>query len=279
MTQSEAKEFQAIVWKYYDNHGRTMPWRANTRPYYILVSELMLQQTQVSRVLPKFEHFIATFPDVQALACAPLAAVLSSWIGLGYNRRARFLHAAAQRIVEVYGGVLPTDREQLESLPGVGVNTAGAILTYAYNQPVLFVETNVRTVYLHHFFAEAEAVDDKDILQLLDQTMDKKRPREWYWALMDYGTHLKAVHGNNIARSKQYKKQSTFKGSARQMRGEIIRRLHERSQTATELETGLNDPRVLPALESLKRDGLVQETKDLFHLTGAEMTSLTGKEL
>lgn len=240
---------------------RDMPWRRDTRPYFVLVSELMLQQTQVSRVIPKFEAFIAAFPDAKALAQASLADVLGHWQGLGYNRRAKFLHDAAKQVAAL--GKFPDTFEQLVKLPGVGKNTAGAILAYSFNQPVVFVETNIRTVYIHYFFADNFAVDDKEILEKLTDTLDHEHPREFYWSLMDYGSWLKASGVRNIDRSRHYKKQSRLEGSLRQMRGEIIRRL-ARGQRLEEL---VGDDRFEPALAGLLHDGLIIRKKDGFYLT------------
>lgn len=163
-----------------------MPWRSDTRPYYVLVSEVMLQQTQVDRVIPKFLEFIHKFPDAASLAETPLGEVLVLWSGLGYNRRAKYLHEAAKMVMTDFGGEFPTDVDGLIKLPGVGQNTAGAMMAYAHDQPVLFVETNVRTVYFHHFFEDGEKVTDGQIRALLEQTIDMQHPREFYWALMDY---------------------------------------------------------------------------------------------
>ena len=185
----EVEEFQRLLRQQGEELYRDMPWRQDTRPYYVLVSELMLQQTQVDRVIPKFEAFIKRFPSEKELAKAPLAEVLKQWQGLGYNRRAKFLHEAAKQIVEL--GEFPHDEAGLLALPGVGKNTAGAIRAYAYNQPAVFIETNVRAVYIHHFFADSDTVDDKDIRELLEETVDREYPRDFYWALMDYGTRLK----------------------------------------------------------------------------------------
>ena len=139
-------DFQELIWEKGRELYRDMPWRDDTRPYYVLVSELMLQQTQVDRVIPKFDAFITRFPDEAALAAASLADVLTLWSGLGYNRRAKYLHDAAKMIMAEFSGIFPTTYDELVKLPGVGPNTAGAIMTYAYNQPVVFIETNVRTV-------------------------------------------------------------------------------------------------------------------------------------
>ncbi|MCA9327351.1 A/G-specific adenine glycosylase, partial [Candidatus Saccharibacteria bacterium] len=140
----ETDEFQRLLRQHGEELYRDMPWRSDTRPYYVLVSELMLQQTQVDRVIPKFQAFIAAFPDERILAQASLADVLKLWQGLGYNRRAKFLHDAAKHVVA--SGDFPLDEAGLVTLPGVGKNTAGAIMAYAYNQPAIYVETNVRAV-------------------------------------------------------------------------------------------------------------------------------------
>lgn len=242
-----------------------MPWRQDTRPYYVLVSELMLQQTQVDRVVPKFEAFIATFPSEYELAAASLADVLKLWQGLGYNRRAKFLHEAAKMVVEI--GAFPSDEQELVLLPGVGKNTAGAILAYAYNQSSLYIETNVRAVYIHHFFADLDEVDDKDIRTILEQTIDREHPREFYWALMDYGSWLKK-QGVLPGRSKHYKKQAPLKGSVREVRGQIVRELSRADVALDQLrQTITADERFAPALAGLLKDGLVTQSGDILHLT------------
>lgn len=259
--------FQQLIAEKGKQHWRDMPWRQDTRPYYVLVSELMLQQTQVPRVVPKFEQFVATFPTEQALAAAPLADVLVLWQGLGYNRRAKFLHTAAQMIVNDFSGQFPGSVAELQRLPGVGANTAGAIAAYAFNNPSIFVETNVRTVYLHHYFADAIDVQDAQIVAMLETTLDRNNPRQFYQALMDYGAWLKASGVKNIDRSKHYKKQPTFAGSLRQMRGEILRRL---AAGAIDWRDDIeHDERFPRALSELVRDGLVQHTADDYRLTGA----------
>lgn len=246
---------------------RPMPWRDDTRGYYVLVSEVMLQQTQVARVLPKFAAFIARFPDEQALARAPLAEVLELWQGLGYNRRARFLHEAAKQIAG--RGRFPDSRAELLALPGVGANTAGAILAYSFNQPVVFLETNIRTVYLHHFFADSVAVDDRDITPLLEATLDRAQPREFYWGLMDYGAWLKSHGVRNVSSSKHYKKQSRLAGSVRQMRGQIIAALVDRGELSdAALRRHVHaDERFAPAIEGLVRDQLVRRTEQGYTLS------------
>ncbi len=247
---------------------RDMPWRDDTRPYYVLVSELMLQQTQVSRVIPKFTEFVAAFPDEAALASASLADVLTRWQGLGYNRRAKFLHDSAKRIANEFGGVFPLEHEQILSLPGVGKNTCGAIEAYAFNRPSLFIETNVRTVYIHHFYPGVEGIPDSSIHEKLAATIDRTRPREFYWALMDYGSWLKASGVRNVASSKHYVKQSALQGSVRQVRGHMVRLLTNGASTEQQLRRDVQaDTRFERALDGLISDGLVARTGELIHLT------------
>jgi A/G-specific adenine glycosylase len=229
-----------------------------------MVSELMLQQTQVARVIPKFQAFIEQFPNSRALAAAELGAVLRAWQGLGYNRRARFLWQAAQIVDNLKH--FPNTPESLVKLPGVGVNTAGAILAYSDNFPAAFVETNIRTVYIHHFFADRTDVSDKEIVMLVHQTLDREHPREFYWALMDYGSHLKATVGNANKASKHYAKQSAFHGSRRQVRGRIIRLLGDHSYGAPELLQALQDERSEAILAELVREGMVQHSGQSYHL-------------
>lgn len=250
-----------------DELYRSMPWRDDTRPYYVLVSELMLQQTQVTRVVPKFEAFIERFPDERSLAGASLAEVLKLWQGLGYNRRAKFLHEATKMIMNEYGGEFPEDEAGLLKLPGVGRNTAGAIRAYAFNQPSIFVETNIRTVYIHHFFHDRFEVDDKQIIEKLSETIDTENARSFYWAVMDYGAWLKANGVRNVANSKHYKKQPPLKGSLREARGEIIRQLTSGDKSHEELQDSVAmSDRFIQALESLERDGLLATVGDRIYL-------------
>lgn len=251
--------FTRTVWRYYDRYGRhDLPWRQTRIPYRILVSELMLQQTQVARVIPKYLVFIATFPTPRSLAEAPLAAVLRLWQGLGYNRRAKFLHEAA-KVIAREG--FPTAYEGIRQLPGVGSYTAGAILAFAYKKSVPVIETNIRTVYLHHFFSNETDVSDADILALVSETLPKRRSvREWYYALMDYGAHLKVEVGNKNSKSRHYTVQSRFAGSDRQLRGAIIRLLAKGGGTVRALSAALpkSDPeRLAVQLVRLQAEGLV----------------------
>ena len=187
----EIRNFRLQVYRYFKRHGRTLPWRSDYDPYHILVSEVMLQQTQVDRVSDTFASFIERFPDIVALAASPLDAVLAQWRGLGYNRRAVRLREAAKIIQRDYGGMVPSDTDMLRRLPGIGPATAASIAAFAYNQPTLFLETNIRTAFIHHFFNEQKVIEDAAILPLAATALDRRNPRKWYSALMDYGSMLK----------------------------------------------------------------------------------------
>jgi len=260
MTKKE-RQFQAFVLDWYEKCGRhDLPWRRDYNPYKILVSELMLQQTQVQRVVPKYEAFIKQYPTVQKLAQASLGDVLRLWQGLGYNRRAKFLLQCAQTVVDEYDGVFPTDYVVLLGLPGIGPYTAAAICAFAYNQPVELIETNVRQVYIHHFFTIAEEVTDAQILEKVRRTLPEGQSRQWYAALMDYGTHLKSLHGNNTRVVKGYTKQSKFKGSNREVRGAILRMLTTQPLTKTQLWAELepyDQTKIQPQLEVLLGDSMI----------------------
>jgi len=269
ISAAQITAFQKTVWDFYRIHHRAMPWRSEPTPYFVLVSELMLQQTQVARVLAKFAAFIRKFPTVESLAAAPLADVLAAWSGLGYNRRAKFLWQAAQAVVRDHGGQVPRTQQALVELPGVGQNTAGAILAYAYNEPTVFIETNIRTVFIHHFFGNhKDAVSDAELRELVAATLPVENPREWYWALMDYGTELKSTVGGQLERVKNYKQQSPFKGSRRQIRGQVIKLLIEqRSVNLDELKLLIHDERLQDVCNELVAEGMVVQKADELHLT------------
>jgi A/G-specific adenine glycosylase len=263
------RRFCTEVWEYYVRHGRrSLPWRTTKNPYRILVSEIMLQQTQVERVVPKYRSFLKQFPTVHALAEAPLGEVLRTWQGLGYNRRAKMLHQCAQKVVSEYRGIFPKTHAELVKLPGVGHYTAGAVMAFAFGTAVPIIETNIRSVYIHHFFKDDVAVADREILKIVERTLDHSNVREWYYALMDYGVHVKKEFGNPNTRSKHHAVQSTFKNSDRQIRGAIIRFLTQQRATRLKLHAALpfDMQRIDEQLEKLEREGLIQKTRKLFSL-------------
>ncbi len=255
-SNKQVAAFRRIVWAHYRACGRyTLPWRKTHEPYKILVSELMLQQTQVDRVVPFYRAFLRRFPTVRALAKAPLADVLEVWSGLGYNRRAKYLHDAARDIVASHRGVMPREYPSLRAIRGIGPYTANAVRVFAFNEPEVLIETNVRTAIIHHFFTRVRAVPDYEIEKIAAMAATQQDPRQWHSALFDYGAHLKVSGVRNNARSVHYTKQSRFEGSLRQARGKILRAL------ANGENMGLRNPYMLRALEGLERDGLIEREK------------------
>jgi A/G-specific adenine glycosylase len=224
---AERDEFRAAIHENYRLRGRSFPWRETEDPYAILVSEIMLQQTQTERVVPKYAAWLARFPTAEALAASTLPDAFALWSGLGYNRRARFLREACKTVAADYGGVFPRDADALDALPGIGAYTARAVSTFAFGKPEVFIETNIRSVFLFHFFSGQPpgSVHDREILPLVEQTLERGEPRVWYYALMDYGAQLKKAVRNPNRASAHYAKQSRFAGSLRQARGAILRAL------------------------------------------------------
>lgn len=209
---------------------RDLPWRRTSDPYAVLVSEVMLQQTQVKRVDGRWQRWLSRFPSIDALAAADAADVLDEWQGMGYNRRALSLWRMAGQVRD-QGGDVPTELEELVRLPGVGPATAAGVRAFAFDLPGVYLETNVRAVFLDAFFPGAEGVPDALVVPLVrdtcppdasDPTCD---PRTWYWALLDLGAHLKATTSNPTRRSKGYVRQSRFEGSHRQKRAALLRML------------------------------------------------------
>ncbi len=269
------REFRRVVWGFYKTQGRhELPWRQTQDPYRILVSEVMLQQTQVERVIPYYTKFLKKFPTVRTLAKASLSEVLILWQGLGYNRRAKMLHLAAKEVVEKYKGQFPEGVDTLESLPGIGPYTARAIAAFAYNQDVVFIETNLRTVITHHFFRDTDLVEDKEIMKILadlfpNSKKEGQTSREWYAALMDYGSYLKRSGVRINSKSKTYTKQSKFAGSDRQVRGIILKALTESTMTKMQLFKLLTEERktqIETQLKKLEGEGFVLRKRARYQL-------------
>lgn len=269
----QERQFIEAVWLFFKESGRSdLPWRQTHNPYNVLVSELMLQQTQVDRVIPKYQAFITQWPTLSDLAKAPLSKVLMMWQGLGYNRRAKFLLEAAKHVSIQLGGKFPESYGELQTLPGVGPYTAGAIMAFAYNTPVPLIETNVRRVFIHHFFKDQTGVTDAEILKLVKKTLPTENVRIWYAALMDYGASLKKEYGNMNVQSKHYTKQSKFEGSDRQIRGAIVRYLatHYAGLTKTELIhacVGVERNRLGKQLEALVGEGILVQKNTRYLLS------------
>ncbi|MFA6263372.1 MAG: hypothetical protein WCW33_02695 [Candidatus Babeliales bacterium] len=267
---NDLQQFQRLIKDYYANNQRCFPWREQITPYCIVVSEIMLQQTQTDRVVQKFDTFVKKFPTFNALAAASFHEVLLLWKGLGYNRRAMALQNTARRVVEEFHGILPTEPEILESFPGIGPATARSIVAFAFNQPTVFIETNIRTVFIHFFFNNRTNISDKEIEPLVAQTVDKSNPREWYYALMDYGVMLKKSIGNVSRLSKHYHKQSPFKGSERQLRGLILQYLLEYPDGLGELElvtlVGRDEKLVGKVITDLQNECFISYEKNMWRI-------------
>lgn len=261
LTARLVKQFRALILRLYATQGRSLPWRETSDPYAILVSEIMLQQTQVERVLEKYPQFLEAFPDFPALALAPLQEVLKVWVGMGYNRRAQALKKIAATVMKEYQGALPPSAKILGGLPGIGNYTASALLVFAFNQPAVLLETNIRTTFIHFFFRDDTNIPDRALLPLIDQTMDRYAPRTWYNALMDYGVMLKRLYGNPARRSAHYRRQSPFAGSTRQIRGAVLRLLTEETSLGEKdiiARVGKTPQRVREVLASLETEGFIR---------------------
>ena len=190
---------------------------------------------------------------------------MKSWQGLGYNRRALSLKTAAQVLVNNYNGKIPRSREELKKLPGVGEATAASVCAFAFGKSVVFIETNIRSVFIHLFFKSAHAIKDSQILPLIEQTLDINNPRQWYYALMDYGVFLKERFGNPSRGSAHYRKQSPFHGSNRQLRGRLLKVLVNKkriSVSSLSKQVEASGDVVSKALEQLLKEGLVKKTRN-----------------
>lgn len=264
-------EFQKRIIEFYSENERSFPWRETRDPYRILVSELMLQQTQTDRVAAKYGPFVDRFPDFGSLASAGLSEVFALWKGLGYNRRAKALHDSAARVIEEHDGVLPADPSLLETFPGIGPYTARAVCAFAFDMPVVFVETNIRRVFIHFFFPDEQKVHDRRLLPLIEVTLDRMAPRRWYYALMDYGAALRRQVPNPNVRSAHYVRQAPFENSNRQIRGRILGAISERGcldeKTLSAL-VGFSRERVRRSLIQLQEDGLVVCEEGSYRIPG-----------
>lgn len=254
------KPFQELIYVYYDHAGRIFPWRETREPYKIFISEVMLQQTQTDRVVQKYLSWIKRFPSFKALAKASFPEVLEEWQGLGYNRRAKFLHESAKKSIEHFNGSIPNNPEELVEFPGIGSNTAASITAFAFNKPVVFIETNIRALYIHMFFRGQTDVHDNDLMIFIEETLDRENAKEWYNALMDYGVMLKKKYKNPSRKSKHHTKQKAFKGSDREIRGAILKALVSRdSIPLNELPRLIdkNPERVEKNVANLEKEGFV----------------------
>jgi A/G-specific adenine glycosylase len=265
INDTDASVFRQKVMHFYMENRRSMPWRDlpedNVERFYrVLVSEMMLQQTQVSRVLPKYIEWMNSLSTLKDAQSASLHQILLLWSGLGYNRRGKYVYDILQ---ELKARRLPASIEELTCFKGIGHNTAAAILVYTYDQPHVFVETNIRTVMIAEFYGFLDKVSDRQILECVKETLPKSGYRDWYYALMDYGTHLKKL-GYTARASSQYKKQSRFEGSTRQLLAGILREVITSKQGITwhDLLVQFSDNRTEQMIKNLVEDGLLELDDD-----------------
>lgn len=252
--------------EYYGEYGRhDLPWRTKQAPYYVAVSEIMLQQTQVDRVIPFFKNWMKQFPSWKALANAPQSDVLRAWKGLGYNSRALRLQKLAQVVTDEYKERIPSDYGLLLKLPGIGPYTAGAIRAFAFNEYTPLIETNIRRIFIHHFFKGESNISDAEIFEVMSDIGEVNEPREWYAALMDYGSTLpKIIKHNPNKQSKHYTKQSKFQGSDRQIRGKILDILLESKKLPKERvfeKLGDEHERYQKIVDQLEKENFIKQTK------------------
>ena len=202
---------------------RDLPWRNIDDAYGVLVSEVMLQQTQVARVLRYWERWMSLFPTIDALAAADTPLVLETWQGLGYNRRALALKRCCEECSANRSGMLPRTVDELVALPGIGPATAAGVMAFAYNLPSIYIETNVRSVFLHELFPSSDGVSDKQLQPFVADACPSEGARAWYYALLDYGAHLKTQVANPSRRSAHHVRQSKFEGSHREKRSFVLK--------------------------------------------------------
>lgn len=269
-SDEEVLAFRELIYRFYRNQGRTFPWRETNDPWLILLSEMMLQQTQTSRVASRWETFVAEYPTPAAMDAAGLDQVLRSWSGLGYNRRAVALKKIARSIVKA--GRFPDSYDELLALPMIGTYTAKAVLAFAWQRPVVLIETNIRRVFLHHFFRDQQGVADRSLLPWIEKSLDHNDPKSWYYALMDYGADLKGKVENPNRRSAHYTVQAPFKGSVREKRGKLIKLLSGAGMKGSfsleeiVLQSGINEESCKKILHTLQKEEFVAEEEGSYSI-------------
>ncbi len=250
--------FQEKVLGFYSRHRRAFPWRETTERYAVMVSEIMLQQTQAERVVVKFNAWMDRFPDVDALASSSLRDVLSLWSGLGYNARGERLHRAAGIIVSEYGGVVPGKPDELLRLPGIGMYTSRSIPIFADNCDIATVDTNIRRILLYELGLE-ESISVSELYDVADALLPRSRSREWHNALMDYGALYMTSKRSGI---RPVGRQSAYKGSKRWYRGRILSDLLDEpgGMAVEEIRARYGDGpfSIEDILSDMEKDGLVE---------------------
>ena len=264
ISEEEISTFQQKVFQFYQENKRNLPWRKTTDPYNILVSEFMLQQTQVNRVIEYFTKWMRRWPTVQKLASEEYKNLLQAWMGLGYNRRAMYLHNTAKKIVNEFNGDVLTAIKNFKQLPGVGLYTSKAIQIFAANADISTVDTNIRRIFIDQFNLD-ESISDKQLFQLAQKCLPLGRSRDWHNALMDYG----AIHLTSRKTGiKPKTQQSRFQGSDRQIRGKVLRMLLQENYTKYQLQQKLKveSNRLEEILRKMKKEKTISKTKEYYHV-------------
>lgn len=252
LSGKKIKAFQDKILTWYNNHKRDFPWRQTRDPYAILISEVMSQQTQINRVVLKYELWMRKFPTVEHLAKASVADVLAYWSGLGYNRRALNLKKTAEMIAKDFNGTFPKTEEELLALPGIGKYTARAILCFAFDQQVTVVDTNIRKVIITQFGLDGS---ENELQNIADQLLPNGKAYDWNQALMDYAAAVLKNEKISIP------KQSKFIGSHRYYRGQILKYLLKHKEVIFD-ELGLAIKKEYTQAEKVWLEKLVQELID-----------------
>ncbi len=256
VSPKERRELQKKVLSWYDQNKRDLPWRKTLDPYAILVSEVMLQQTQVDRVVPFYERWLKEFPGFQDLAKADKVKLLGLWSGLGYNSRALRLQKLAQVVVGRYSGKLPKSEEELLSLPGIGPYTAAAILAFAFNKEAHVIDTNIRRVLIHELHLK-EDIATEDLKKIAFELIPKGKSRVWHNAMMDYGALEKTARKTGVM---SLSKQPKFDGSERKVRGEIVRYLLKvKEASVADVQERYAHKNFEKILDKMEKDGLITQ--------------------
>ncbi|MFZ2025313.1 MAG: hypothetical protein WAV51_03460 [Microgenomates group bacterium] len=262
MQPSRIKQFQTTILTWWKNHRRELPWRKTHDPYKILVSEIMLQQTQVSRGLPKYIEFTNRFPTVESLAHASTGEILRMWKGMGYNRRALYLQNTAKKVVLEYNGKFPNTEQQLTAFPGLGTYTARAIMVFAFKIDIAMVDTNIRQIITHFFFDDIPQTE-KVIQKFADQLVPKGKSWEWHQALMDYGALALERNRKRIVK----KKSKPFKETNRYFRGRLLDLVYETQWKEADLTSemvkkfGKDEEFIEQIIKGMSKDGLIVRSK------------------
>jgi len=255
--------FQNKILTWYKQNKRDLPWRETTNPYYILVSEIMLQQTQVDRVIPYYIRFLKKFPTLERLARAQKPTLLKYWSGLGYNNRILRLQKLAQVVIKEKEGKIPKTVEELIELPGIGPYTADAVMAFAFNKDVPVMDTNIRRVLIHELKLK-EDLSLEEMKEIALKNVPKGKSCIWHNALMDYGATKATARATGI---ESLSKQGTFEGSDRQIRGAIIKLLLKEKSISVSKLKDFDQKQLIRVIEKMKQEEIItQKAKILkFH--------------